>query len=335
MTANEVTNGVTTQDSGEEVSRHLDVDLEVTKLMDLEREDLRQELVKLIRQQKILTERVKELEELTDLHCSSAFTIDTVPMEENEDKKQPSIRYSSSTQEVLTIESGQPDEAQSSRVKNNPCWNCEEDTHSMRDCKEPRNPQKISQNRAKFMKNQPISSVRYHIDETQKFGKLKPGLPSMKLRKALGLEDDQLPSYIYRMRELGYPPGWLKEAEISHSNMSLFVSQDETLPDQGDEDGEIADAEDKMQFDTSKLQEWPGFNVDYDTVFRDESDRYRVSPMNPQHGKEAMIEKMSSKEQKGYVRGEMQDTSTKKKDEGNMNSLANCIPKLVLIFFLP
>ena len=47
------------------------------------------------------------------------------------------------------------------------------------------------------------------------------GLPSAQLRTALGLNDDQLPSYIYRMRELGLPPGWLKAAEIDHSGLSM------------------------------------------------------------------------------------------------------------------
>ena len=47
------------------------------------------------------------------------------------------------------------------------------------------------------------------------------GLPSAQLRQALGLQDDQLPSYIYRMRELGHPPGWLKAAEINHSGIGM------------------------------------------------------------------------------------------------------------------
>ena len=47
------------------------------------------------------------------------------------------------------------------------------------------------------------------------------GLPSPQLRAALGLSDDQLPAYIYRMRDLGLPPGWLKAAEINHSGLSM------------------------------------------------------------------------------------------------------------------
>ena len=91
------------------------------------------------------------------------------------------------------------------RVKGNACWNCDKDDHSLRDCKEPRNPQKINAKRREQQKK--VSNVRYHVDEAQKFGHVKPGLPSKKLRRALGLGQDQLPSYIYRMRTVGYPPG--------------------------------------------------------------------------------------------------------------------------------
>ena len=64
---------------------------------------------------------------------------------------------------------------------------------------------------------------RYHVDGTQRFGQLKPGLPSRNLQEALGLRENQLPPYIYRMREVGYPPGWLKEAEIHHSGKNIRV----------------------------------------------------------------------------------------------------------------
>ena len=63
---------------------------------------------------------------------------------------------------------------------------------------------------------------RYHVDEPQKFGHLQPGLPSSKLREALRLREDQVPEYIYRMRALGYPPGWLLHAEINSSGIQLY-----------------------------------------------------------------------------------------------------------------
>lgn len=45
---------------------------------------------------------------------------------------------------------------------------------------------------------------------------------SDELREAMGLREDQLPSYIYQMRVHGYPPGHLFDAKIEGSGISLF-----------------------------------------------------------------------------------------------------------------
>lgn len=60
---------------------------------------------------------------------------------------------------------------------------------------------------------------RYHEDVVNKF---QAGNISDRLRHALGLRDFEAPEYIYRMRILGYPPGWLKEAEAKRSDIALF-----------------------------------------------------------------------------------------------------------------
>ena len=38
----------------------------------------------------------------------------------------------------------------------------------------------------------------------------------------MGLKPDQLPSYIYRMRLFGYPPGWLMEANRKTSTLAMY-----------------------------------------------------------------------------------------------------------------
>lgn len=52
----------------------------------------------------------------------------------------------------------------------------------------------------------------------QKQNNFKPGEISDRLRYALGLEINDIPEYIYRMRRIGfikgYPPGWLQKWEI-------------------------------------------------------------------------------------------------------------------------
>lgn len=41
------------------------------------------------------------------------------------------------------------------------------------------------------------------------------------------MTDKSLPPFIYRMRQLGYPPGWLKEAEMEHSGLALYDGKGE------------------------------------------------------------------------------------------------------------
>lgn len=45
---------------------------------------------------------------------------------------------------------------------------------------------------------------------------------SRDLRKALDISSRELPEYIYRMRGLGYPPGWMQEAMNKDSGISIF-----------------------------------------------------------------------------------------------------------------
>lgn len=66
---------------------------------------------------------------------------------------------------------------------------------------------------------------RYHKDAHESYGQCVPGEISSELRDALGLEDKELPSFTYMMRLAGYPPGWLQEAVVSHSGISMFDGQ--------------------------------------------------------------------------------------------------------------
>lgn len=47
-------------------------------------------------------------------------------------------------------------------------------------------------------------------------------LCSDELLSALGIDGHTIPPLIYRMRRLGYPPGWLKEAEMENSGLTLY-----------------------------------------------------------------------------------------------------------------
>ncbi|KAF5273990.1 hypothetical protein FQA39_LY01105 [Lamprigera yunnana] len=112
------------------------------------------------------------------------------------------------------------------------CFNCK-GNHNLKDCTKPKDIIKINAARQTF-KSQP-KSKRYHLEDEQKYGHLQPGKISDKLQEALGLSNNQLPDYIYRMRHLGYPPGWRKHVTIPQdSGLTLFDFNGKDASDQGE-----------------------------------------------------------------------------------------------------
>ena len=295
---------------------------------------LEQKLREILDEKNSLVKRVQELEEkVKDLNSDENnhelfFQIDTEPKadDDNEVTQEPvdestSISYDAKSSVMMTnqLDEDQPKKEKSPGPRNT-CFNCGGDL-MIADCPKPRDPKTIAQNRRKFASNQPASSARYHIDENQRFGHLKPGLPSEKLRKALGLKNDQLPPYIYNMRKLGYPPGWLRDAEIRQSGISLFLSNNKTIGHIDDEEGELSDARDKVRYDTSKLIAWPGFNTAPSDKFIFEEHKYYCPAMSNDQDISKMKERLASKSQTGYVKGQMQNTSTEKEVENIENNM--------------
>lgn len=79
---------------------------------------------------------------------------------------------------------------------------------------------------------------------------IKPGVISAELREALNIPENDLPIWIYRMRALGYPPGWLKKAIVDTDDIfDTDESNKRKSPSPTD-----------VQYDHSKLIEYPGFN---------------------------------------------------------------------------
>ncbi|VDM36151.1 unnamed protein product [Hydatigera taeniaeformis] len=81
------------------------------------------------------------------------------------------------------------------------------------------------------------ASKRYH--ENEKFAKIKPGCISPELREALHISHHDIPLHIYRMRSMGYPPGWLRKAKVER--LPLFDGElelDSSLEDLNDLEGE-------------------------------------------------------------------------------------------------
>ena len=79
---NSLPNGRESPDKDNEV-----IDALAETLIALEgKDELKQEIVKILHEKSRLETRVKELEEIVDNACSSDFMVDTVPMDEDESK---------------------------------------------------------------------------------------------------------------------------------------------------------------------------------------------------------------------------------------------------------
>ncbi|XP_061134812.1 zinc finger CCHC domain-containing protein 8 [Syngnathus typhle] len=157
------------------------------------------------------------------------------------------------------------------------CFNCGSSVHQMRDCPRPKDMAAINERRKEFNQSQAgLSNQRYHADEVEeRFSKYKPGVLSEELLSALGLDGNTLPPLIYRMRQLGYPPGWLKEAEMENSGLTLYdgkVSNDTCMT-----------STQNITYDVSKLVDFPGFNVPAPHKVKDEFMRYSSVPMQNNH----------------------------------------------------
>ena len=96
-----------------------------------------------------------------------------------------------------------------------------------------------------------ILSRRY-FEELADGEKFKPGTVSDQLREAIGLHQDKIPIWVYRMRVLGYPPGWLKIADMSKTVIPIHDGSEESekvLPPQ------------EATYNVESLVVYPGFNA--------------------------------------------------------------------------
>ncbi|XP_061865915.1 zinc finger CCHC domain-containing protein 8 isoform X1 [Colius striatus] len=174
------------------------------------------------------------------------------------------------------------------------CFNCGSEDHQMKDCPKPRNAARISEKRKEFLEacgeasNQNFQQ-RYHAEEVEeRFGKFKPGVISEELQDALGVTDKSLPPFIYRMRQLGYPPGWLKEAEMEHSGLALYDGKDDGMEDEGSHQPK------HITYDVSKLINYPGFNISTPSGIPDEWQMFGSIPMQPSQQKDVFANYLSS-----------------------------------------
>ncbi|GAA0174850.1 RNA metabolism protein [Lithospermum erythrorhizon] len=153
------------------------------------------------------------------------------------------------------------------------CFNCGSYNHSLRECPKPRDNIAVNNARQqqKSRRSQNISSrnpTRYYQSSPHgKFDGLRPGVLDSETRKLLGLGELDPPPWLTRMREIGYPPGYLDLEDLNQpSGITIFA--DEEKIQRETEEGEILEVgypepPKKMSPETPRKTnvEFPGVNA--------------------------------------------------------------------------
>lgn len=238
-------------------------------------------------------------------------------------------KYQQVFSHIVSLE-GQEIQVKAKRPKPH-CFNCGSEEHQMKDCPMPRNAARISEKRKEFMDacgetNNQNFQQRYHAEEVEeRFGRFKPGVISEELQDALGVTDKSLPPFIYRMRQLGYPPGWLKEAELENSGLALYDGKDGADGETGA--GEIQQNQ-SVTYDLSKLVNYPGFNISTPRGIPDEWRMFGSIPMQACQQKDVFANYLSSNFQapsarSGSKRSSSQSSPTSPKKQKGSDSAAS------------
>ena len=170
---------------------HTQIVEEVDDLLEIENKILlKEKLVKILEENDKLKTRIIELESSLDDEQIYVIETDISPESpsgiEISKNGNTSDHDDSNTIDGLNIFEN-PKEENKKSAGNSSCWNCGGSCASFRDCPEPKNHARINAKREEFMKSKKTSSSRYFLGaEMDGSGNIQPGLPSEKLRKALG-----------------------------------------------------------------------------------------------------------------------------------------------------
>lgn len=149
------------------------------------------------------------------------------------------------------------EEALNVRVKQmKQCFNCGGE-HHLNECTEPRDQNRIRENRSKFTSRAP-AKLNLNMDNDEpdiRFKHFKAGTISVALEDALGISlKEHLPPYIYKMRELGYPPGWV--LPLDDDGLKIYGADGAVIENADYEEGEI------KPIALPEIVNYPGFNAD-------------------------------------------------------------------------
>ena len=148
-------------------------------------------------------------------------------------------RYENEYQNLLGLPHTEdtPSETMKLKKPSQECFNCLATNHKITECPIKHDQERIQLNRKNFTAQAMASkeqaalfSNRYTDEESNKTNRgFIPGKISDNLREALQLNKKQLPPFIYIMRELGYPIGWLKEATVKTSGLTVVDGMSEKV----------------------------------------------------------------------------------------------------------
>lgn len=123
------------------------------------------------------------------------------------------------------------------------CFNCGSYSHSLKECTKPRDSAAVNKARKqhKSKRKQHTGSrnpTRYYQDSPGgRYDGLRPGVLDAETRKLLGIGELDPPPWLNRMREMGYPPGYLDPQDEHQPSGITIYGDEETKQEQ--EDGEI------------------------------------------------------------------------------------------------
>ncbi|KAL9260203.1 Zinc finger CCHC domain-containing protein [Drosera capensis] len=144
---------------------------------------------------------------------------------------------------VLSLDGPTDLEGELEPIDNSRCFNCGSYNHSLKECPKPRNNNAVNSARKehKSRRNQTPGSRNasryYQSSPGGKFEGLRPGALDAETRKFLGLGELDPPPWLNRMRETGYPPGYLDlDDEDEPSGIIIFDDEDKK---NDEEEGEI------------------------------------------------------------------------------------------------
>lgn len=193
------------------------------------------------------------------------------------------------------------------------CFNCLSTDHRVTECPVKINNERIAMHRSEFnsqsVQSQDLNmfSTRYTSGPDANLNRgFTPGKLSEQLMEALGCKSNQLPPFIYMMREYGYPGGWLLEAKVNSANkLSVHNGEEAKIDDTDLADGEIASAKEEIEYDQTKIYSYIGFNEKAPNEIIDESDKYRVKRYDESLSRENFLSTLNLAKKKVIKRRSM------------------------------